>query len=249
MKNLQIFNSEQFGEMRTVEVEGKIHFVASDVAKALGYRNTSEAIGDHCRWVVKCYIPHPQSKNKTIEVNVIPEGDIYRLVSNSELPSAEKFERWIFDEVLPSIRKTGTYSIKQKQPTDLKEKEVESKLRNSKVREANTYLKIAKAYASSPKYQEVLYAKAAEALSGKLIIALPEAGEKTYSATEMGLMFGVSARRIGMLANEHKLKIPEYGRLFISKSEHSVKEVETWRYYESAIPVFTRLLSKVGAAI
>ena len=55
-------------------------------------------------------VPHLQSKHKTIEVNVIPEGDIYRLVSHSELPSAEKFESWVFDEVLPSIRKHGMYA-------------------------------------------------------------------------------------------------------------------------------------------
>ena len=83
--------------------------MASDVAKALGYTNPSKAINDHCRWVTKCYIPHPQSQTKTLEVNVIPEGDIYRLVANSELPTAEKFESWVFDEVLPQIRQTGGY--------------------------------------------------------------------------------------------------------------------------------------------
>lgn len=109
MNELQIFNSPKFGNIRTVEVNGKPHFVASDVAKALKYRNTSEAINDHCRWVAKCYIPHPQSKSASIEVNVIPEGDIYRLVANSELPAAEEFESWIFDEVIPTIRKHGAY--------------------------------------------------------------------------------------------------------------------------------------------
>ena len=110
MKNeLEIFKNEEFGEIRTIEVEDKIYFVASDVAKALAYKNTSKAIKDHCRWVTKRYIPHPQNKNKKLEVNTIPEGDIYRLVANSELPNAEKFESWIFDEVLPTIRKTGGY--------------------------------------------------------------------------------------------------------------------------------------------
>lgn len=55
-------------------------------------------------------VPHPQSKDKKIEVNVIPEGDIYRLVSHSELPSAEKFETWVCDDVLPTIRKHGMYA-------------------------------------------------------------------------------------------------------------------------------------------
>ena len=106
---LEIFKNEEFGEIRTIEVDDKIYFVASDVAKSLAYKNTSKAIKDHCRWVTKRYIPHPQNKNKKLEVNTIPEGDIYRLVANSELPNAEKFESWIFDEVLPTIRKTGGY--------------------------------------------------------------------------------------------------------------------------------------------
>ncbi len=109
MNEIKIFENKEFGKVRTTEVEGKVYFVASDTAKALGYKNVNDAILRHCRWVVKRDIPHPQSRDKTIEVNVIPEGDIYRLVSNSELPSAEKFESWVFDEVLPSIRKTGGY--------------------------------------------------------------------------------------------------------------------------------------------
>jgi len=107
--NLMIFNNEEFGQVRTVNIEDKIFFVAKDIATALGYKDTTSAIKRHCRWVAKHNLPHPQSKTKTIEVNIIPEGDIYRLVANSELPSAEKFESWVFDEVLPSIRKHGAY--------------------------------------------------------------------------------------------------------------------------------------------
>lgn len=107
---LQFFSNEQFGKIRMVEIDDKPYFVATDIAKALGYINTSKAIKDHCRWVTKRYIPHPQSKIKTLEVNVIPEGDMYRLIANSELPQAEKFESWVFDEVLPQIRKHGMYA-------------------------------------------------------------------------------------------------------------------------------------------
>lgn len=108
--NIQIFKNEQFGQIRMVEIDDKPYFVATDIAKTLGYKDTTNAIKQHCRWVVKHKVPHPQSKNKTLEVNVIPEGDMYRLITNSELPSAEKFESWVFDEVLPSIRKHGMYA-------------------------------------------------------------------------------------------------------------------------------------------
>lgn len=108
-EEIRIFESPLFGKIRTVDIDEKIYFVASDVVKALGYRNTSEALSYHCRCIEKCYIPHPQSKCSSIEVNVIPEGDIYRLVAHSELPSAQAFESWVFDEVLPTIRKHGIY--------------------------------------------------------------------------------------------------------------------------------------------
>ena len=112
MKNkneIEIFKNEEFGQVRTLEIDGKPYFVASDIAKALGYKRPNGAISAHCRYTAKHSIPHPQSKTKTMDVNVIPEGDLYRLITNSELPAAEKFESWIFDEVLPTIRKHGAY--------------------------------------------------------------------------------------------------------------------------------------------
>lgn len=112
---IKIFSNEEFGNVRTVEVDGKILFCGSDVAKALGYSNSNDAITRHCRCIVKHDIPHPQSPGKTIMVSFVSEGDIYRLITHSKLPSAEKFESWVFDDVLPSIRKTGLYSINQKE--------------------------------------------------------------------------------------------------------------------------------------
>ncbi|OZV12279.1 hypothetical protein CIW83_09270 [Tissierella sp. P1] len=106
MNDLQIFKNEEFGEIRTVLIEGKPYFVGIDIARALGYSNPSKAIIQHCKGVTKMGIP---SKGGIQETNVIPEGDIYRLITKSELPSAEKFETWVFDEVLPSIRKHGAY--------------------------------------------------------------------------------------------------------------------------------------------
>lgn len=111
MNEIRIFENSEFGAVRTVEIEGNMYFMATDVAKALGYVNPHDAIIKHCKGVVKCEVPHPQSKTKTLGVNVIPEGDLYRLVANSQLPTAERFESWIFDDVLPTIRKHGVYAV------------------------------------------------------------------------------------------------------------------------------------------
>jgi len=97
---IKIFESEEFGRIRTLKEEsGKVVFCGSDIAKALGYRNVSDALVRHCKGIVKHDIPHPQSPTKTIEMTFIPEGDVYRLVAHSRLPGAAKFESWIFDEV------------------------------------------------------------------------------------------------------------------------------------------------------
>lgn len=118
MNDLKIFNNAEFGQIRTVEIEGKIYFVASDVAKSLGYEKPANAVAMHCRYTLKQGIPHPQNPEKQIEVNVIPEGDMYRLITHSKLESAERFESWVFDEVLPSLRKTGSYEMPKKEKQD-----------------------------------------------------------------------------------------------------------------------------------
>jgi prophage antirepressor-like protein len=105
--DIQIFNNPRFGEVRVTEIEGKTYFVGIDVTRALGYKNVNDAVTRHCRGCVKHAVP--DSQGVTQVMNVISEGDIYRLAAKSELPGAEAFESWIFDEVLPSIRRTGGY--------------------------------------------------------------------------------------------------------------------------------------------
>lgn len=104
--NIQIFNNEEFGEVRVIEENGKPLFCGNDVAKALGYSNAPDAMRRHCRAIVKRDTP---ISGKMQEINYIPEGDVYRLITHSKLPAAERFESWVFDTVLPSIRKTGGY--------------------------------------------------------------------------------------------------------------------------------------------
>lgn len=104
---LQIFNNEEFGEIRTIEIDGKPYFVATDVATALGYVNPRKAVNDHCKGVTKRDTP---TSSGVQSMSYINEGDLYRLIMKSKLPSAEKFEKWVMDEVLPSIRKTGSYN-------------------------------------------------------------------------------------------------------------------------------------------
>jgi prophage antirepressor-like protein len=108
MRDMKIFNHKEFGELSILIINGKEYFPASRCAAILGYTNTRDAISRHCRGVVKHDII--DNLGRTQETNFIPEGGLYRLIIRSNLPKAEQFERWVFDEVLPSIRKFGLYA-------------------------------------------------------------------------------------------------------------------------------------------
>ena len=107
MNNIQIFKNDSFGAVRTTTDEnGKILFCGKDVATALGYVDTAQAIRKHCKGVVEITTP---SNGGAQMMKFITEGDVYRLTFGSKLPSAEKFTDWVADEILPSIRKHGAY--------------------------------------------------------------------------------------------------------------------------------------------
>lgn len=112
---VQVFSSEQFGSLRTYEENGQILFCGKDVAASLGYKNTNDAMKKHCKGVAKRY--PLQTAGGMQEFVFITEPDLYRLITHSKLPTAEKFERWVFEEVLPAIRRTGGYMVSKQDET------------------------------------------------------------------------------------------------------------------------------------
>ena len=106
MNKIQEFFNEKFGTVRTIAIDGVVYFVASDIARALGYKNPQKAIRDHCKRVNESFIPSNGGEQKA---KVITKSDIYRLIVRSKLESADEFESWIFDEIMPTIEKTGAY--------------------------------------------------------------------------------------------------------------------------------------------
>lgn len=107
MNNLQTFSNSEFGALEVLEIDGKPYFPATACAKVLGYKRPADAITAHCKGSVKYRVPTNGGEQ---ELKFIPEGDLYRLIVHSKLPAAERFERWVFDEVLPAIRKQGMYA-------------------------------------------------------------------------------------------------------------------------------------------
>ena len=118
MKDLQIFKNKEFGEIQIIEKRGKYEFEATGIAKILKYSNPHDAIRRHCKkdGLVKYEVIDNLGRKQ--EKNFISEGNLYRLITHSKLPEAEKFEKWVFDEVLPSIRKTEGYIAGEESMTE-----------------------------------------------------------------------------------------------------------------------------------
>lgn len=104
--NIQTFYNNEFGELEVIQNDDKFWFPATKCAKILGYTNPQKAIRDHCKGVNEMVTPSQGGMQKT---KIISEGDLYRLIIRSKLESARKFESWVFDEVIPLVRKHGAY--------------------------------------------------------------------------------------------------------------------------------------------
>lgn len=108
-EKIEIFKNEEFGEVRVVMIDSEPYFVAKDIATVLGYKDPKNTVKNRCKKGRVSEIPHPQNSEKTLNITVIPESDVYRLIIGSKLKSAQKFEAWVMEEVLPTIRKHGAY--------------------------------------------------------------------------------------------------------------------------------------------
>ncbi len=135
-------------------------------------------------------------------------------------------------------------SSNEKLVSTVKANEVAARLKNAQARKASLYVKMANNNALSPKYKQVLLSYATKELNGgQAILPLPET-KRGYSAGEIGKMFGLSANKIGRIANQHNLKVDGLGELRKDKSRSSSREVDTWVYFDEAIPMFEKVLNK-----
>lgn len=242
MKEIQVFNNDQFGQVRTAEQSGKIYFCGKDVAEALGYRDTVNALKQHCKQggVVKHHLIDNLGRKQS--ATFINEGNLYRLIVHSKLSSAEQFESWVFDEVLPSIRKTGGYAVK---PNDeIKARMLITREENVKIRKANLLYKVAKE-CDIESYRNVLHSHITSMLTGKALLPLPVTDSRVlYTAGDIAAMLGISSAKVGKLANRNGLKTEQYGVYVWDKSPYSAHECKTFRYYIEVVPELKKALEK-----
>lgn len=242
MNEIQIFSNDQFGQVRTIEQSGKVYFCGKDITDALGYNDSAKAVKQHCKTKGWAFYP-VLTKGGEQKVRFIDEGNLYRLITHSKLPSAEQFESWVFDEVLPTLRKSGTYTVKK--AAEDKARMIATREENIKIRKAQLLFRVSEK-CEVESYKQVLHSHITLMLTGQELLPLPKAEHTTYMAGQIGDMLGISGNMVGRLANKYGLKTPEYGELVWDKSPYSAHECQTFRYYISVVPALKKILEEVA---
>ena len=243
--NLMVFEGHN---VEVFEWEGKVLFnpynvgeclelTDSAVRKAITRMSEKQVIKLTNSKVTNC---HFRKLHNTGE-NFLTESGVYKLIFKSHKEEAEKFQDWVTDEVLPTIRKSGTYAIANTKVDKLTEMETETKLNNSQTRKANSLMRMHKE-CNDPIVKELLFKKAIETLTGKKLI---DNARKTYSAEEIGKKFGISANRVGRIANANNLKTEQYGEM-VATEYNDKAQGSTFRYYDTVIPVIESILQSQG---
>ena len=235
-KHIQVFNNTEFGEIRTMEINGEPWFVGKDIATALGYAKPENAVSNHVDSEDKTStLIQGSGSNYKSKAIIINESGMYSLILGSKLEGAKRFKRWVTSEILPSIRKTGAYAT-DSAAAEYKARELRIREMNAQARLINAETRrltvLQKGKGLSQVAVDTLAVKAVERVTGKdLGDYLPQV-EKTYSASEIGNALGITAAKVGRLANAHGLKTDEYGITVMDKSRYSSKEVASFRYNE-----------------
>lgn len=211
MEDLKLFENKEFGKLEVLIENGKEYFPAIEVAKILGYSNPNDAIIRHCKnsgVVFHEVTINTGLANRIVNKKFIDEGNLYRLIVKSKLPQAEKFEKWVFEEVLPTIRKTGMYftdniwdSIMEN-PMELGKMIIEY----GKVREENKKLNI------TLEEQKPVIEFTDNVLSS----------ENVVTTTVIAKQYGMSARKFNKLLNELGIQY-KVGKVWVLYSKYENK--------------------------
>ena len=244
MNEIMAFDHERFGRVRGIEIDGESWLVGKDVAERLGYSNPRDALAKHVEPDDKNTVAFRDGTSGNPNVTIINESGLYSLALSSKLPEAKAFRHWVTHDVLPALRKTGEYKMRRADD-ETRKKLADAKVRNAQSRQAALWIKMAELSGSSEVHKQICAAYASKALEGEMVLPLP-AVEKTYTAREVGDRYGVSANRIGKLANRHGLKTAEYGMLVMDKAKGCSKDVESWRYNERGVQAIGELLQAGG---
>ncbi|WP_159917843.1 BRO family protein [Pantoea sp. 18069] len=222
--------------------DGSLHFVAMELAEVLDYSD-AEALTRR--------LDDDEKQNRQIVgfgnrgVTIISESGLYAAILGSTKPEAKPFQKWVRSEVLPSIRKTGGYSMAVSASEKMQSRSGLPEFRRARALDLATKTAeriVAQFPNLSEQSRQTVFAKVINPVAGTEILALPHVEHKTYSAEKVGEKLGISGNMVGRIANAHGLKTDEYGRYQLDKSRHSSKQVEAFVYNDMGVEAIKRHL-------
>lgn len=247
MSELQLIKSAKFGDIQAdiYKRDNEPYMTTEQLGACLGYSQPKSAISkivDRNKYlknpefsgVTKLTTPDGGTQN----TRVFTEDGIYEITMLAKTEKAKEFRMWV-RKILKSLRKGETKLVGM---TDYQRMMAQTRSDNAKIRKAQILTRLAGQYDGT--YRQVLNSYATKELTGEHLLPLPQLKEKTYTATKIGNMLGVSANKIGIISNRNGLKNEQYGAWFNDKAKGHSKEVQSFRYYENAIPVFEQLIKQ-----
>jgi len=245
MNELQLIKSANFGEIQC-DIYGKnneVYMTSEQLADALGYSDRSgvQKLVDRNKYLNKpefsCWdkMSHESGAKKT---RIFTEDGIYEVTMLSKTEKAKEFRAWV-RTILKSLRSGKAKLVGM---TEYQQMMANTRAENARIRKAQILERLATQYDGT--FKQVLHAHATHELTGEYLLPLPQIKAKTYSATEIGSELGVSANMVGILANRHNLKTDEYGAWYNDKARGHNKEVPTFRYFGSVIPILKQFVDK-----
>ena len=211
---LHVFTNPEFGTIRTITSDGQVLFYGKDVATALGYANTKDALARHCKGVVNHY--PLETAGGIQQTRFISEGDLYRLIVFSKLPAAQQFEAWVSDDVLPSIRRHGMYTIDELLNDDEFLERAIATLRAERT----------KRFAA----EQALLRAAPKVSYYDVVLASPS----LITTTEIAKDYGLSAKKLNQILREEQVQFHQSGRWFLYAkfAEQGYTQSKTHEYDE-----------------
>lgn len=241
MYEVQLFQKENLGQVRILGDKENPLFCLKDVCEILEHTTPTKIkdsiINEFGKGMTQI---HPlKTAGGMQNMTFITEPQLYFVLMRSDKPKAKPFRQWVISEVLPIIRKTGSYSVSNISDRVIAIEEQKMQLERAKMLE-----RLSDNYRGrcDGRYSQILDSYAVKELTGEHILPLPERAEHYYTAEEAGKILGISANKVGRIANLNHLKNEKYGKWFIDKAKHTNKEIEAFRYNQAGIDILKKLM-------
>lgn len=247
MSELQLIKSAKFGEIQAdiYSRNDEPYMTTEQLGACLGFANGRKGIDniikrnpDLKKQEFSVTLKMRATDGKQYNTRIFTEDGIYEVTMLAKTEKAKEFRAWV-RKLLKSLRKGDAKLVSM---TEYQQMMMQTRAENAKIRKAQILTRLANQYDGT--YKQVLNAHATKELTGEYLLPLPQLPDKTYSASELGAMLGVSANKIGTLANRHNLKTEQYGSWFNDKAKHCNKEVQSFRYYPSVIPIIREFIEQ-----